>query len=141
MAGIAPQTQPDMLAGDAVPLIRRGDHYLIETAFNDTEKVVLMIDTGASITSLSRTSFAGLSGDQFELRGARMFNTANGVARGEVYRVGSISLGQALVEDVDVAILDYESPDGVDGLLGMNVLRNYRFEIDQDEALLYLRPR
>ena len=28
-----------------------------------------------------------------------------------------------------------------DGLLGMNVLRNFRFEIDQDSALLNLRPR
>ena len=46
-----------------------------------------------------------------------------------------------MIEGVDVAILDYNSRDGVDGLLGMNVLRNYRFEIDQDLALLYLRPR
>ena len=30
---------------------------------------------------------------------------------------------------------------GLDGLLGMNVLRNYRFEIDQDNEILYMSPR
>jgi hypothetical protein len=36
---------------------------------------------------------------------------------------------------------DFEPSDGLDGLLGMNVLRNYRFEIDQDKEFLYLSPR
>jgi len=66
---------------------------------------------------------------------------ANGLTQGEIYRVASISMGDARVDNLDIAVLDYEPPAGVDGLLGMNVLRNYRFEIDQDRELLYLRPR
>ena len=63
------------------------------------------------------------------------------MTRGEVYQAESIALGNTRLSAVEIAVLDYESPAGVDGLLGMNVLRNYRFQIDQDENVLYLRPR
>ena len=45
------------------------------------------------------------------------------------------------IADTPIAVLDFESGNGVDGLLGMNVLRNYRFEIDQDRDLLRMSPR
>lgn len=141
LAETAPEQEPIAVPVNAIPISRRGDHYLIETTLNNRQQVILMIDTGASITSLSKTSFARLSHANFDRRGSRLFNTANGVARGEVYRAASIALGDTRIDGVDVAILDYKSPDGVDGLLGMNVLRNYRFEIDQDKELLFLRPR
>jgi hypothetical protein len=32
-------------------------------------------------------------------------------------------------------------PAGVDGLLGMNVLAQFRFHIDQEKQLLYLADR
>ena len=42
---------------------------------------------------------------------------------------------------IDIAIFDYDAAEETDGLLGMNVLRNYSFEIDQEKDLLYLSPR
>ena len=39
------------------------------------------------------------------------------------------------------AVLDIAGGGEVDGLLGMNVLSRFRFEIDQDEALLRLQVR
>jgi clan AA aspartic protease (TIGR02281 family) len=139
----APQAapEPEAVAVNAVPLTRRGDHYLIQATLNNRQQVVLMIDTGASVTSLSRSSFNRLNKKHFHRLGSRLFNTANGLAQGEVYRSDSITLGENSKDDIEIAILDYESVNGVDGLLGMNVLRNYGFEIDQDKELLYLRPR
>jgi predicted aspartyl protease len=55
--------------------------------------------------------------------------------------VDSIQLGEIKIPDLEIAVLDFELSDGLDGLLGMNVLRNYRFEIDQDKKLLYMSPR
>ena len=133
--------EPEPVAANSVPVVRRGDHFLIETTLGDREQVMLVIDTGASITSLSRASFDGLASAGLERTGSRLFNTANGITKGEVYRAASVALGSNRIEGVDIAVLDYEPADGVDGLLGMNVLRNYRFEIDQENALLYLRPR
>ena len=100
-----------------------------------------IIDTGASVTSLTRTSFASLNSNYFEYQDSRLFNTANGMTQGEVYEAASITLGNTRIDGVDVAVLDFATTGGVDGLLGMNVLRNYRFEIDQEKALLYLQPR
>jgi clan AA aspartic protease (TIGR02281 family) len=103
--------------------------------------VKLLIDTGASLTTLSHSSFADLPQASFNYRGSRMFNTAGGLTRGDIYRASSIELGEMQLNDIDIAVIDYPSASNVDGLLGMNVLRHYRFEIDQDDKLLHLQPR
>jgi len=125
----------------AIPITRRGEHFLVASSINGGDQVNLVIDTGASMTTLSRANFMQIKDSGFTYQGTRLFNTANGLTQGEIYRVASISMGDARVDNLDIAVLDYEPSAGVDGLLGMNVLRNYRFEIDQDRELLYLRPR
>ena len=125
----------------AIPLTRRGDHFLVTAYLNEVSQVTLLIDTGASVTTLSGASFARLDGSGFGYGGSRLFNTPNGMTQGEVYRANSLALGNTLLSAVEIAVLDYESSAGVDGLLGMNVLRNFRFQIDQDNNVLYLHPR
>lgn len=124
-----------------MPLTRRGDHFLLAASLNDVSQLILMIDTGASVTTLSRESFLRVDGNGLGYRGTRLFNTANGRARGDVYLASSLSLGNTRISAVEIAVLDYDSSPGIDGVLGMNVLRNFRFEIDQDQDILYLRPR
>lgn len=137
----ATQSPVEDLPVQGIPLIQTGDHFLVSALINDDKPVLLMIDTGASVTTLSRNSFINIGSAEFGYRGPRVFNTANGLAQGEVYRARSITLGSTTLGLPDIAVLEYESTGNIDGLLGMNVLRNYRFEIDQDNALLYLYPR
>ena len=137
---ITPSTGDDLPA-QSIPLIRRGDHFLVPTVIDGGSQVVLMLDTGASVTILSRNSFEQMDHSNFRYRGLRLFNTPNGATQGEVYEVSSLALGNSRLGAIDIAVLDYESGDGIDGLLGMNVLRNYRFEIDQDRNALRLHPR
>ncbi len=125
----------------AIPLTRRGDHFLVSTVIDDGSRVVLMLDTGASVTTLTTSSFQQIDSSDFRYRGSRLFNTPNGVTQGQVYQTTSITLGNTRLNAVEIAVLDFASSDGIDGLLGMNVLRNYRFEIDQDQNVLYLHPR
>ena len=141
LSRISPQLEkPDRL-GHAVAVTKRGDHFLVEVTLNRMSTVKLLIDTGASLTTLSHSSFADLPQANFNYRGSRMFNTAGGLTRGDIYRASSIELGEMQLNDIDIAVIDYPSASNVDGLLGMNVLRNYRFEIDQDDKLLHLQPR
>ena len=141
LSRISPQLEkPDRL-GHAVAVTKRGDHFLVEVTLNRMSTVKLLIDTGASLTTLSHSSFVDLPQANFNYRGSRMFNTAGGLTRGDIYRASSIELGEMQLNDIDIAVIDYPSASNVDGLLGMNVLRNYRFEIDQDDKLLYLQPR
>ncbi len=126
----------------AVALVRRGDHYLIPVTLNGRSPVTLMIDTGASISSLSLESFVRLPDvSAFTHRGSRQFSTANGITEGDIYRAETLSFGDITLRDVHIAVLPGIQGGDVDGLLGMNILQAFKFEIDQDEALLYLQPR
>jgi len=132
---------PVSRSGHTIAVTSHGDHFFVDAMLNRSKRVTLLIDTGASMTTLSRASFDRISTQGFKPHGARMFNTANGLTRAEVYRTSSVGLGDTELDDVDIAVMDYQSAPGVDGLLGMNVLRHFQFEIDRDSATMYLRPR
>ena len=70
-----------------------------------------------------------------------MFSTANGIAKGDIYRVERLKLGKFTLNGSQLAVLNFTMPAGVDGLLGMNVLAQFRFHIDQEKQLLYLADR
>jgi clan AA aspartic protease (TIGR02281 family) len=129
-------------AAGSVALLRRGNHYLIKVGLNRVSEVSLMIDTGASITSLSQQSFDALSPySNFQYLGSRLFNTANGITQGAIYQADQLSMGDYVLRDVKLAVLDFQQNQGIDGLLGMNVLQHFRFEIDQDQQLIHLQKR
>ena len=124
-----------------VPMLSRGNQFVVELQL-DNAALALLIDTGASLTTLSRQSFEQVSGrHSFTLLGHRMFRTANGLSKGAVYRVGRMRLGQMLLTDINVAVLDFSIGDDIDGLLGMNVLGQFRFQIDQQQKRLYLAEK
>ena len=126
---------------DQIILAQRGNQYLADLEIQDT-KVALLIDTGASMTTLSQQAFQTLSNNHtFDLLGQRIFNTANGIAKGNIYQVDSLTLGRFTMAGIQIAVLDFSMPDGVDGLLGMNILANFRFHIDQKAQMLYLADR
>lgn len=145
LALILEQPEPEVVSApipaNAVPLRVLGNQFLVDVQLNERETVTLLIDTGASITTLTSDSFNALQRQDFGLLGSRMFSTANGFTRGDVYRSRSLRLGENRLDNTNIAVLNYRPPNGVNGLLGMNVLRNFRFEIDQENALLHLRPR
>ena len=122
-----------------IPLAPHGNHFLIKTVLNRRADVAFMIDTGASITSLSRAQFEHMESRlDARLEGQRLFKTANGVSRAEIYTIPFFQMGDAQLKDVVVAVLPNLSGHG---LLGMNVLRHFRFEINQDEKQLWLGER
>ncbi len=126
----------------SIPLDTIGSHYLLPLGLDNQQEVRLVIDTGASLTTLTQRSFDRISADvRFTELGPQMFNTASGTTRGMVYRVDSVQIGDHRLTDVPVAVLDFNTPENVDGLLGMNVLSQFRFEVDQDDSVLLLQPR
>lgn len=119
-----------------------GSHYLLTITLNDTSNHHLLLDTGASITMLSEESFNVASqGSGWQEMGWSLFNTANGIARGRMMQVDRLQLGDYVLKDVRVAVQSADFGNGVDGLLGMNVLRQFQFQIDQDNHRLLLSPR
>lgn len=127
---------------DSVALAVAGSHYHLPLRVNNAADVQLIIDTGATTTTLSRSAFDTLNAQtQLTELGPQLFNTASGVAKGILYRAATVQLGGHRLADVHIAVLEFDMPPGVDGLLGMNVLRNFRFQVEQDEQRLYLQLR
>jgi clan AA aspartic protease (TIGR02281 family) len=124
---------------DKVALQHRGNQYLVDLQVSGRDQVTLLIDTGASMTTLSQSAFLALSSksEAVEL-GKRVFNTANGMIKGTVYSIPQLNLGSYRLENVQIAVLDFTLSGGVDGLLGMNVLGQFRFQIDQENVSLLL---
>lgn len=119
-----------------------GSHYLITISINDYSTHTLLLDTGASITMLNETAFyRASSGGGWKALGYSLFNTANGVVRGRMMQVEKLQIGEYVLEDVRVAVQDTDFGEGVEGLLGMNVLRHFQFQIDQDKHRLLMNPR
>lgn len=138
----ARSSAPAAPPADRLSLTQVGSHYALPLTLDERSEVNLVIDTGASLTTLSQSAFERLRGQvRFTELGPQMFNTAGGSTRGMVYRVESVQLGRHRLEGAPVAVLDFDTPAGVDGLLGMNILSRFRFEVEQDEQRLKLQPR
>lgn len=105
-------------------LHRHGMHYLVEGTVNDTP-LTFMVDTGASITTVSR-EFARQAGlGQCVPHQTR---TANGIATACKAVARELSLGQFQLQGVDVDIMDNPGMP----LLGMNVIGRFRMEQQGD---------
>ncbi|MGW8311216.1 MAG: aspartyl protease family protein [Thiogranum sp.] len=130
----APETET-AVAG--IPLLRRGNHFLVEAGVGGTQSARLLIDTGASLTMLSERLLDSLEAGARPTGRTALFDTANGRVRAPIYRLETLTVGDWQIGDIEVGMLDLNDP-GVDGLLGMNFLRHFRFYIDQSEAVLRL---
>ena len=126
---------------EQIVLKKQRNQFLVQVEINGKD-ATLMIDTGASMTTLSQDAFEKMNDKhRFTLQGPRMFTTANGVVKGTVYRADTFGLGRFQLKDVQIAVLDFKMTEDLNGLLGMNILSNFRFYIDQNKALIYLSKR
>ncbi len=125
----------------AVSLLRSGDQFAADAVLNNSVQVLLLLDTGASLSIISSDTLArlGLSPDQAERIG--WFNTANGVVQAPIMSLAEFTVGGHMVENIDVAIMDVSASGAIDGLLGMNFLKHFKFYIDQSENTLHLQLR
>jgi clan AA aspartic protease (TIGR02281 family) len=129
-------------AQQGVPLQRMQDQFVVTAVFDGQVELRLMIDTGASITALSRKAIQLLrqythlqaSDQQVQV------NTANGVTTAALYNIQNMQVGGWVQRDVFLLEVDLGEQE-VDGLLGMNFLGQYAFSIDQDQARLYLESK
>ena len=106
---------------------------------NGRHKASLMIDTGASVSVLTRKFFQQqMAGSSPAFIRTEKMNTAGGEVMADVYRVNSLQLDKFMVSDIEIAVIDIDSVGGSDGLLGMNFLRHFEFAIDQKYNVLTL---
>ncbi len=120
-----------------IPLVPHGRQYSI-SANVDGAEVALLLDTGASITTLTPEIIRKIS--------ARSSNrtitlqTANGPTQSKLYRVRQFSLGSVKLHNFELASIPLTGMTGIDGLLGTDFLRLFNYTINNQTDTLVLAP-
>lgn len=122
----------------SAPLFRRGNHFVVEATLNGSERLKLIIDTGASLTVIKSERLRAVLNESLNRYPSYRFSTANGVVKAPVIKIPSLAIADFEVTNIDVGALTLVNTSGVDGLLGMNFLKHFRFFIDQQNNVLRL---
>jgi aspartyl protease family protein len=109
-------------------------HFIARGAING-RSVRFLVDTGASLTTLSKAE-AKRIGLRYRGGQGAALSTANGLVRGWRISLGSVRVGQVTVNDVDAVVIDSDLPVA---LLGMSFLD--RFDMTREGSYLVLRRR
>ncbi|NMP15615.1 retropepsin-like aspartic protease [Thalassotalea sp. Y01] len=127
---------------NGIPLIKDGDHMLVNARFNQGRYGRLMIDTGASLTVISERLLNELSAQEnYDVHRTMTIRTASGEEQAYSIIIKQFTIDAWTVENLEVVIMPLESMDSADGLLGMNFLKQFTFNIDQQERLLFLQEK
>ena len=120
-----------------IPLKRSGSHFVAAMNIADDGIVELLLDTGATLSVLKTSVLDALNTESYDSRDISM-KTANGVVLGQRVTLPKVMLNGLALEGVSVGVMplpDFQH----DGLLGMDILGKFKFYIDQEQAVLYLR--
>jgi clan AA aspartic protease (TIGR02281 family) len=139
-ATVAHDTDPVALATAVagIPLVRSGQHFLVDAGPGNAGSLRLLIDTGASMTMVTPGALQRQGVRYRDTGKSRVFNTANGPVRAPIYILEALSVGDWSVQQLEIGVLELGGQTGIDGLLGMNFLKHFRFFIDQHDSMLRL---
>lgn len=98
---------------------RDGDRLLSSVATGSGLSLTLLVDTGANVTSLSKTALRAAAA--VKMAESARVRTAGGVVETGVYRVPELTVQGRRFTDVRVIELPVELPE-LDGLLGLDLL-------------------
>ena len=125
-----------------IPLLRSGNSFFAKTTINNRD-LRLLLDTGASITSLSTKTIQSLN---LEPTGRSIqLSTANGITRAQLYKADQIRLGRLRLRNLVVAEIEFDKNSQIHGLLGTDLLNQldsrYSYIIDNQKNALIFKPK
>ncbi len=123
-----------------IPLRRSGKHFLLTSLINGIHEVTLLLDTGASFTTLQPKLLTDLGLNQSDSPPVAL-ETSGGRITAQLYNATTIAVGDQMISNAVIAGVSLGPNTKADGLLGMNFLSRFEFFIDQESAVLYLKPR
>ncbi len=122
----------------AVPLIRAGNSFLVRALINGRREVVFVLDTGASLTTISTALARDLGLNVGADSPTVNIMTASDVIRAPLATVGSIQVGGLEAPDVRVAVFDLPGGTQLAGLLGNSFLSRFHVQLDAMQSVLTL---
>jgi len=125
-----------------VRFVRRGGAIYVEAKGRGrrTAALGLLLDTGASLSALSREAAKSLGIELPRAPVMTELDTASGRHSFPLVILRRLSVGRASVDHVTVAICDPCTVPGLQGLLGLNFTAHFLLSIDPRRRRLTLRP-
>jgi clan AA aspartic protease (TIGR02281 family) len=112
----------------------------VRALVNGTVHQDFLIDTAASIVSISTSTVEALGINVSASLPRRQVATAGGVRVAPEVVLSSLELDGWTVNNIKALVLDIPKRPGV-GLLGLNYLSRFRMELDDKNGVLLLKPR
>lgn len=104
-------------------------------------QAMLLLDTGASVTTITERLAARLGVDPVDT-GLATVTVADGRSVGSRWFVAdALAVGTKSVRQLQTAILPGSGGAGHDGLLGMNFLKNFRYHVDFSRKVIEWKAR
>ena len=125
-----------------IPLERQSGVWVAKVEFNDLHQAKLIIDTGATFTTISE-DLAFDAGIQPDPRSPHVnLFTAGGNVQAKMGIAPRIRIGHAGRDDVRVVIHTIPNlPEGIDGLLGLSFFDRFMVRLDHSQRELHLTPK
>jgi clan AA aspartic protease (TIGR02281 family) len=122
-------TKTEQTTSFSLPIIsKNNDVPVVEVVINGSDRIPMMLDTGASKTLLTKGVAERL---KLVSSGKTKAKTANGTAEFDTVKLDSVEFGQGKVTDLSVAVGD----DNLNyGLLGHDVYKGYDITLTEDSV-------
>lgn len=91
--------------------------------------MMVVFDTGASVTTISKDIIYQLGYDVSNCEKARM-TTVSGVAYVDIVRIEKLKVGKSILEDIEVYAHTFPEESFSVGIIGLNIISNYKITLD-----------
>jgi clan AA aspartic protease (TIGR02281 family) len=125
-------------SSSAIGLSRFKNIFLVRVVFSEKVQAQLVLDTGASGTSISSRIASELG---LQSVGSGTAIGASGQVKTTFVVVPELTVGEFKVHNLRVSFDGNEQGDGIEGLLGMDFLGQFNIELDAKSAALYLTKK
>jgi len=124
----------------SVPFLDQFGVVVVEAILNEQLTARFMVDSGASMTMISRATAKELGIDLEQILPTISLETVSDTIYAPVVVLNSLNVGGMQVRNLTVVV--YDQPlSGRPGLLGLNYLRHFRFAVDMQERVLLLEKK
>jgi predicted aspartyl protease len=123
---------------DQTPVVITGNQVLVPVTIvyrGRSANATLLLDTGASVTGISEGIAARLGVESSETQPALAVVADGSVVKARWFVADSLVVGPKVVSPLQVGILPGALP-GVDGLLGMDFLKNVRYQVNFSRSVI-----
>lgn len=147
--GVLPLADPgevDPSKALSVPFAEEGTAILMDVTLHgpgSSARLTLpyLFDTGASYTTVGGATAAKLGIDVPDDAPTLTFNTASGPRESRMVHLPALQLGQVTIPGLLVSVCDACVNERTEGLLGLNVMREFFVQMDYKNQRMQLLPR